>query len=526
MGIRFFALGIMSFFFYLPLYGSDTSSTCSPVKVNGKQLLCFSTGIDSLNAEERAKNADKKLQSIMDDYRLDIDSIAITEKGGLYFITASDTPLFALGPQDLHADGEVSPGDYSFKILRELKNELQISRHSFDFDTLGRGLLYSTLITLFLVLAIYLINQFAAFIKRRLLAKTETYVQKLRIKNYQFISAYRLNQLAGGVVWLARALTILSILYFYVPLVLSMFPVTAKFSTKIVSMVWKPFQEIFFVIWNYIPNILYIFAIFLVTHYLVRILKLIFNEIELGNLQFSSFHPEWAQPTLKLIKFLFYSLALVMMFPYLPGSSSPAFQGMSVFIGVLISFGSGSAIANIISGVVITYMRPFKLGDRVKISDTIGDVIERNFLITRIRTIKNVDVTIPNSMVLGSHINNFSAQAKNQGLILNTSVTIGYSAPWAKVHELLKEAARRTKLIAQEKEPFILQTALNDFYVSYELNAYTNHANEMAQIYSDLHQNIQNTFNEGGVEIMSPHYHALRDGAETTIPNLAKNESR
>lgn len=171
-----------------------------------------------------------------------------------------------------------------------------------------------------------------------------------------------------------------------------------------------------------------------------------------------------------------------------------------------------------VSGVVITYMRPFRIGDRVKIADTTGDVVEKTLLVTRIRTTKNVDITIPNAMVLGSHIINFSSSANEKGLILHTTVTIGYDVPWNKVHELLISASNETEHILKEPKPFVLQTSLDDFYVSYELNAYTNEPGKMARIYSQLHSKIQDKFNEAGVEIMSPHYGAMRDGNQTTIP--------
>ncbi|NJN36121.1 MAG: mechanosensitive ion channel [Nitrospiraceae bacterium] len=186
---------------------------------------------------------------------------------------------------------------------------------------------------------------------------------------------------------------------------------------------------------------------------------------------------------------------------------------------MLFSFGSAGAVSNIIAGVVLTYMNPFRDGDRVKIADTVGDIIERTLLVTRVRTIKNVDISIPNSMVLSSHLINFSSVAKDQGLILHTSVTIGYDAPWKTVHGLLIEAARSTTDILKTPEPFVLQTSLDDFYVTYEINAYTDQANKMALIYAELHQNIQDKFNEGGVEIMSPHYATIRDGNKTTIPD-------
>jgi small-conductance mechanosensitive channel len=206
------------------------------------------------------------------------------------------------------------------------------------------------------------------------------------------------------------------------------------------------------------------------------------------------------------------------MFPYFPGHDSSAFRGVSIFVGVLFSLGSAGAVGNIIAGVVLTYTRAFQIGDRVKIADTTGDVLGKTLLATRIRTIKNEDVTVPNSLVLGSHIVNFSACAAEGGLILHTGVTIGYDAPWRRIHELLIDAALSTQGILSTPAPFVLQTALSDFYVAYEINAYTNEAKRMAAIYAGIHQNIQDKFNEAGVEICSPHFAAVRDANHIAIP--------
>jgi small-conductance mechanosensitive channel len=203
---------------------------------------------------------------------------------------------------------------------------------------------------------------------------------------------------------------------------------------------------------------------------------------------------------------------LVVIFPYLPGSSSPAFQGVSVFLGILLSLGSSSATSNLVAGLVITYMRPFKVGDRVKIGEVTGDVIEKTMLVTRIKTIKNEDVTVPNSMVLSSSTVNYSARTKTNepGLILHYTVTIGYDVPWKKVYSLLTNAALATVHIEKEPTPFVLQTALDDFSICYQINAYTLQANLQASIYSNLLENIQDVFNEAGIEILSPHYNVIR----------------
>jgi small-conductance mechanosensitive channel len=208
----------------------------------------------------------------------------------------------------------------------------------------------------------------------------------------------------------------------------------------------------------------------------------------------------------------------VLVFPYLPGSDSNVFRGVSVFIGVLFSLGSSSAIANMVAGLVITYMRPFKIGDRIKIGDIIGDVMEKNLLVTRIKTPKNEEITIPNSSILSGNTTNYSSLARTEGLIIHTIVTIGYDVPWKQIHQALIDAALRTEKLLKEPHPFVLQTGLEDFYVSYQINAYTKESKMLAHIYSELHQNIQDCCFEKGIEILSPHYRAARDGNMTTIP--------
>jgi small-conductance mechanosensitive channel len=223
-------------------------------------------------------------------------------------------------------------------------------------------------------------------------------------------------------------------------------------------------------------------------------------------------------PTAKLVRLLIIVLALIIAFPYLPGSHSPAFQGISLFVGVLFSLGSSSTISNVINGVILTYMRAFQVGDRVKIADTIGDVCEKNLLVTRVQTIRNEVVTIPNSQIMAAQILNYSVMAREKRLILFTTVTIGYESPWQEVHRLLLAAAGATEGVELDPPPFVWQRSLHDYNVAYELNVYTGDARRMFDVYSALHANIQNEFNRAGVEIMSPAYHAIRDGNTATIP--------
>jgi len=264
-----------------------------------------------------------------------------------------------------------------------------------------------------------------------------------------------------------------------------------------------------------------IIVVVLLARFVVHLLKLVFDGISARRISIPGFYPEWSRTSYNLVRVLVIALTLIIVFPYLPGSSSPAFQGVSIFLGVLLSLGSTSAVANVVAGIVITYTRAFRIGDRVKISNTEGDVIERSAFVTRIRTPKNVEVSIPNASVLSNHIINFSAQAKQAGLTLHTTVTIGYDVAWTKVHELLLQAAAATERIEKEPAPFVLQTALNDFYVEYELNATTREPGQKQRTYSDLHANILNAFTSAGIEILSPHYEARRDGSAPALPPLA-----
>ncbi len=357
---------------------------------------------------------------------------------------------------------------------------------------------------------------------RRLDATLESWrgtrIRPIRLQTFELLSADRLTDTLKWLVRKLRLVVWVVGLYIFIPLILTFFPQTRGLVARYLDYLTAPIYRLFWGLISFLPNVVFIAVVFVVIRYVLKVLRLIFSEIQKGKIAFSGFHQDWAEPTFKLLRVLVVVLAVVMISPYLPGFGSPAFQGVSIFFGVLLSLGSTAAIANIVAGVALTYMRPFTVGDRVKIADTMGDVMEKTLLITRVRTIKNVEVTIPNSMVLGSHMINLSALAQQSGLILYISLTIGYDVPWRKVHELLIASALATRDILAEPSPFVLQISLNDYSITYELNAYTANVKELLLIQSELHQNIQDRFNEAGVEIMSPTFSAIRDGNQTTIP--------
>ncbi|MEI8049719.1 MAG: mechanosensitive ion channel domain-containing protein, partial [Bacteroidota bacterium] len=311
---------------------------------------------------------------------------------------------------------------------------------------------------------------------------------------------------------------ILILVYIALPILFGIFPWTKNLAATLLSYILDPLKNIALGLWNYFPKLITVIVIVIVFRYVLKGIGFLKNEIEKGDLSIPGFYADWANPTYQIVRVVVVAFMLVVIFPYLPGSDSPVFQGVSVFLGLLFTFGSSGSLSNIVAGLVLTYMRLFKIGDRVKIGDIVGDVIEKSLLVTRIKTIKNEIISIPNSTVMSSHTINYSSEAVDKGLILHTTVTIGYDVPWKNMHQALLNAADRTDLLLKEPNPFVLQTSLDDFYVSYQINAYTKEANKQAMIYSQLHGNIQDCCNEVGIEILSPHYRAERDGNMITIP--------
>lgn len=395
--------------------------------------------------------------------------------------------------------------------LKEMKKE-----HS--FWQLGKRILYFILVIvgqfLLFKLTIWLFNK----LKLRIQKLKDTKLKPISIQDYELLDTQKQVNLLVFLANLLRYAFMLLQLVLTVPLLFSIFPQTKNLAYQLFSYIWDPVKSILHGIILYIPSLFTIFVICFAIKYLVRLFRYLANEVQSERLKLRGFYPDWALPTFHIIRFLLYAFMVAMIYPYLPGSNSGVFQGISVFVGLIVSLGSSTVIGNIIAGLVITYMRPFKMGDRIQLNDTTGNVIEKTPLVTRIRTPKNEVVTIPNSFIMSSHTVNFSQSAREYGLIIHSEVTIGYDAPWRKVHQLLIEAALGTPGVVDDPRPFVLETSLSDWYPVYRVNAYIKDADRLAQIYSDLHQNIQDRFNEAGIEIMSPHYMATRDGSETTIP--------
>lgn len=302
----------------------------------------------------------------------------------------------------------------------------------------------------------------------------------------------------------------------YINFILGFFPRTAKVSRAFFSQLADSISNVAYAVVDYLPNLASILVIGAVVYGILAVSRRIFTALDKGLLRIDGFYPDWAIPTYQLVRVLVLALAAIAMFPYLPGAGSPAFQGVSIFLGVLISLGSTSAVAHVVAGVVLVYMRPFAVGDRVRIADTLGDVIDKNLLSVRLRTPRNVELVIPNASVLAARIENISTAARASKLMLCATATIGYDVDWRQVHELMLSAAKKTRDIVDTPKPFVRQTALGDFSIAYEVNCFTGNAKDMLDIESELRAAVLDAFQEANVEILSPQYTSLRDGSRST----------
>lgn len=488
-----------------------------PVLVDGDTLFTLYAKRGGHSALDRAASVNDIILKIGKDRKLHKDSVYTFDSEYYVDIMYGDKVIASITDQDALwqnttrqelAQQYVPVIAEKIKELKEENSLLQVAKRAALFV---------------LVLAIqYLLfrvtNYLFRKLRRQIIRLKQQRLKSIVIRDYEFLNTHRQGRILIFFSNVCRYIVLLIQLMFSVPMLFAIFPQTEKLALRIFIYIMEPVKMVFKSIIEYIPNLFIILVIWYCIKYIIKGMQYIANEIENEKLKITGFYPDWAQPTFNIIRFLLYAFMIAMVYPYLPGSKSGVFQGISVFVGLIISLGSSTVIGNIIAGLVITYMRPFKLGDRIKLNETTGNVIEKTPFVTRLRTPKNEVVTIPNAFIMSSHTVNYSASARQFGLIIHTTVTIGYDAPWRQVHQLLINAARSTPGVLAHPKPFVLETELQDYYPCYQINAYIKDADRLAQITSDLHQNIQDTFNEAGVEIMSPHYFAGRDGSATTIP--------
>ncbi len=488
-----------------------------PVIVDDDTLFYFYAKRGGHTPQQRAENVANDITALGKRFNLKPDSLYIESSDIVTDVMYDNKVIVSFTDQDGLWEGctrDQLAAEKRLVILEKLK----VMKEEHGFLQLCKQVAYFVLVLVGQFLLFWGTNWLFRRVKVRIVKLRNTRLKPFSIQDYELLDTHKQVKLLIFLASLVRYAFMLLQLLLSVPLLFSIFPQTKNLAFQLFSYIWNPVKSILVGIVSYIPNLFTIFVICLAIRYLVRLFRYLAGEVQSERLKLRGFYPDWAIPTYHIIRFLLYAFMIAMIYPYLPGSNSGVFQGISVFVGLIVSLGSSTVIGNIIAGLVITYMRPFKIGDRIKLNDTTGNVIEKTPLVTRIRTPKNEVVTIPNSFVMSSHTVNFSQSAREYGLIIHSEVSIGYDVPWRKVNKLLIEAALNTPGVVDDPRPFVLSTSLNDWYPVYQVNAYIKDADRLAQIYSDLHQNIQDRFCEEGVEIMSPHYMAMRDGNASTVP--------
>lgn len=497
-----------------------------PVVAEGDTLFYLFTKRGGYTPQQRAQMTGAAIEEIGKRFNLRPDSVSIDHSDIVSDLMYGNKVLLSLTDQDALWEG-VSRDSLAKERRQNVITKLHEMKAEHSVWRMAKRILYFLLVIVGQYLLFRLTNWLFRKLKVRILRLKDTKIKPVSIQGYELLDAQKQANLLVFLAGIGRYILMGIQLVITVPLIFIIFPQTEGLAYRLLGYIWNPIRNIFVDIIDYIPNLFTIVVIWYAVKYLVRMVLYLAREIEAGRLKFNGFYPDWAMPTFHIVRFLLYAFMIAMIYPYLPGSKSGVFQGISVFVGLIVSLGSSTVIGNIIAGLVITYMRPFKMGDRIKLNDTTGDIIEKTPLVTRIRTPKNEVVTVPNSFIMSSHTVNYSTSAREYGLIIHSEVSIGYDVPWRQVNQILIDAALNTPGVVDDPRPFVLETSLSDWYPVYQINAYIKEAHKMSQIYSDLHQTIQDKFNEAGIEIMSPHYMAVRDGNATTTPknDLSKSNT-
>jgi small-conductance mechanosensitive channel len=491
------------------------SQTGAPVIYRGQEIVRIYRPVGGLAPAERARLASERLNRLVRDPSFDATRVTVRHGETFSELLYDDRILGVVTDEDAQAVGR-SRAEFAQQVRDRLVDVVASTRDEFSLWSILMGATWAALATAILGVLLWLV----ARVRRRVRRRVDTWFQRVTVPAAE-APAFRTTRLGGlthRIVDVAAAVIFVAVAAVWVETVLQVLPWSRPVARLIYRYVAEPIGTLWFGLLAYVPNFFYLGVIALTTFLLLKVLHVIFREIEAGHLRFASFPSDWAEPTYKLVRTLLLAIAFVGAYPYIPGSQTPAFQGISLFLGLLVSLSSSSALSNIIAGTILTYTRAFKVGDIVRIGDTFGEVTIKRLLATHVRTHKNVVVSIPNSVILTTQVLNYTTLAAERGLVAHTSVTIGYDVPWRKVHALLTAAAMRTEGVLEDPPPFVLQIGLNDFSITYEINAFVSSPFPLPRTYSALHANIQDSFNEAAVEIMSPNYFALRDGNQVTTP--------
>jgi small-conductance mechanosensitive channel len=485
----------------------------APVSIDGETLM-YLRGVTSYPAERRAAATRERIIALAQDDNFDVARLSLVEFDDRSELTAGDEVILRIFDADAaleNIDRPILAEVYLLKIRQAIEEYREVR----SGPVLLQGALYALGATAVMLLLLWIAQRLFRWLVKWSEENVQQGVEELASKSHQLIQAGPIWTVIASLLRLLRTVVYLLIAYFFLNTVLGLFPWTRPVAKVLFKLILDPLASLWSGFLDALPSLAFLVVLWFVVKYLLKIIRAFFRGIERKRITIEGFDPDWATPTYKLVRLAVIAFALVIAYPYIPGSDSMAFKGVSVFAGVLLSLGSSSFIANSIAGLSMTYRAAFREGDRIKVGDVIGTVEDIKLMVTKVRTPKNEQVIIPNSNILNDNVTNYSHMARRDGVILHTVVGIGYDTPWRQVEAMLLLAAERTGGLKQDPPPFVLQQLLGDFAVNYELNVYSDQEHRMPALYSELHANIQDVFNEHGVQIMSPAYEA--DPADSKI---------
>jgi small-conductance mechanosensitive channel len=483
---------------------ADEQELSAPVVVDGISLFRV-RGVSAFPADKRASRIANRIVALAADPAFVTETIRIEEQGDATVIMAGAQLVMGIYDADTRLEDMESSALAAAIRLRVIE-AIEMWRHDRSPERLQRHGLVTLGYTLALVLALWAVARLFRWLRKLNELRVRRRIRDIQIAGLRIFGAQQIAGMVTGLLTMLWVILVVGMLHAYTSSVLVLFPWTRAFAGGLIDLVMDPLRTIGLGLVGSIPDLVFLALIIFIARYILKLIKLYFHSLAEGSLELKDFDPDWALPTYRLVRLLLIAFTMIVAYPYIPGSGSEAFKGISIFVGVVFSLGSSSIISNMIAGYMMTYRRAFKVGDRVLINGNLGDVSDVRMLVTYLRTPKNEIVAVPNSEILNGDVVNYSALAKKEGLILHTTVGIGYETPWRQVEAMLLEAADRTPKLLKEPRPFVLQKTLGDFCITYEINAHSNDEHTQAQQYTQLHRNILDIFNEYGVQIMTPAY--------------------
>jgi small-conductance mechanosensitive channel len=430
-------------------------------------------------------------------------------------LEVADFPVFGLVEEDVDPESGESFDVFVTRAVENLKAALRARAEQEEGRILLRGIAVSVPAVLAFLVFVWLLVRAQRFVTRWAAAVSARRLQKM---SHMGFDLWRQSALLARIVVdsLAWALGLIAT-YLCLTFVFVQFPYTEPWGSRLGEFLRETVEGLLEGLAKAVPGVVVVAFIFLITRIVASFVTTFFRNVERGGVRVGWFDPHTARATRRIVVVLLWLFALVAAYPHIPGSHSEAFRGISVLVGLVVSLGSTGLVNQVMSGFVVVYSRALKPGDWVRVGEVEGLVEEVGMLTTKLKTVRREEVNIPNAVLVGTTTTNFTSLAGADGPLVSTTVTIGYDAPWRQVHALLTQAASRTQGVRQRPEPRVLQRGLSDFYVEYQLIAHLERAEDRFEVLSRLHAQIQDAFNEQGVQIMSPHF-AVQPGGSVVVP--------